>query len=370
MKYARWIPVVLLGCGGVAAAQSSNITLYGDVDEYMNYMHSSSGKSLVALEDGAYLRSRLGLRGIEDLGEGYGVKFQLELGLFGTSGAAADTTRMFDRQAWVGYATPVGEFRIGRQNTAIFYRGDYIDFTSRTLGSIVNAFGVPSRYDNDLSFTSTRAAGLLFEAHYALSGTAGNAGSQGIYQAALDYLIGPFRIGYAGIRAKPPAGAAQSRQEKYDDLYANYDYGAGKIYLTYIRTNNSTSSAVSNNAAAIVGNVGGLLAGTNPDINRIYDIAQISGDYRITQQLRVGALWGRIKDTSGAGHDANGGVLGSYYDLSKRTMLYGLYDTLRNKNNGGFRPAGSAGLSPNFSLPADVNGRTINGVQLGILHRF
>lgn len=45
-------------------------------------------------------------------------------------------------------------------------------------------------------------------------------------------------------------------------------------------------------------------------------------------------------------------------------------DTLRNGANGGFRPSGSAGLKTNFGTPNDVNGRTINGVQLGVLHRF
>ena len=39
-------------------------TLYGDFDEYLNYMRSSSGNHLFALEDGAFLRTRLGLKGL------------------------------------------------------------------------------------------------------------------------------------------------------------------------------------------------------------------------------------------------------------------------------------------------------------------
>jgi hypothetical protein len=80
-----------------------------------------------------------------------------------TSGAQADTTRLFDRQFWAGLASPVGEFRVGRQNTAVFYRGGYIDNTTRTLGSVINAFGVPSRYDSDFAYLSPRLYGFQFE---------------------------------------------------------------------------------------------------------------------------------------------------------------------------------------------------------------
>ena len=60
------------------------------------------------------------------------------------TGAQADATRLFDRQLWAGLASPIGEFRVGRQNTAVFYKGSYIDNTTRTLGSVINAFEVPT----------------------------------------------------------------------------------------------------------------------------------------------------------------------------------------------------------------------------------
>jgi len=169
----KTLGALALTAAGAATAQTpltysnngANVTLYGNVDYYLNYMTSSSGSRIIALQDGAYLRTRLGLRGDKDLGNGYTGKFALEQGLNDTSGAAADATRMFDRQLWAGLATPAGEFRVGRQNTAIFYKGGYVDYTARTLGSVVNAFGVPSRYDADLAYLSPRMAGFMFEAH-------------------------------------------------------------------------------------------------------------------------------------------------------------------------------------------------------------
>jgi len=178
-------------------------------------------------------------------------------------------------------------------------------------------------------------------------------------------------VGYADVTGKPNKGAAITVKKAvtYRNLYANYDYGQGKIYAVFIRSNNSTASADGNNATTILGTVGSLVAGTNADANRFYNIVQLSGDYRITSQLRVGALYGKIIDTSHTGHSAKGGSIGAYYDLSKRTTLLALYESMDNDKNAGFRPSGSAGVSPNFT-GNDVNGRRINGIQAGIVHRF
>lgn len=62
--------------------------------------------------------------------------------------------------------------------------------------------------------------------------------------------------------------------------------------------------------------------------------------------------------------------MAAYYNLLKRTTVYGITETLRNDRNAGFMLACSAALQANFTAPNDINGRTINGVQPGILHRF
>jgi len=354
----------------------SNVTLYGDVDYYLNYMTSSSGSRSISLQDGAYLRTRLGLRGDKDLGDGYTGKFALEQGLNDTSGAAADATRMFDRQLWAGLATPAGEFRVGRQNTAIFYRGGYIDYTARTLGSVVNAFGTPSRFDADLAYLSPRMAGLMFEAHYALQGSAVNhTTNQGVYQAALDYEKGPFRVGYAGIAGKAPNGAAVDRTVMYSNGYANYDYGAGKVYLVYIRSNNNGTAAGApgtlNNGGSPLNNVGNsLVAGTDTGANTFYKIYQVSADYKVNPKVRIGGLYGRIRDDSGTGKNASGWSVGSFWDIFRDTTLYVLADSLSNDPNAGFRPSGSAGLTKTFTDAADVNGRKINGAHAGFVYKF
>jgi len=359
-----------LACFGAAQAQSSGVTLYGTLDQYLNTMRSSSGASIKSLEDGQYLRSRFGVRGAEDLGGGLSAKFQLEGGFGANTGTSADATRFWDRQAWVGLdQAGYGEIRLGRQNGPIFARGGSIDYTARTLGSIINNFGTPSRYDNDISYLSPRLGGVQFEGHVALPQTAiGN--KPKVIQASLDYVNDWMRIGYMGLRAKPQAGGAVQKDVVYDNYYVNWMYGKGTVYLAYVHSNNNTSTAVSNNAGTIVSNVGGFNAGTDVNLNNFYNILQLSADYRVTEQLRVGALWGQIKDTSGRSRGADGGSIGAYYDFSKRTTLIAMYETLKNDANGGWRPSGSAGLKTTFTQPGDINGRTISGLQLGIVHRF
>ena len=368
---------------GTAAAQTpltfshngANLTLYGNVDYYLNYQKSSSGSHITSLQDGAYLRTRIGLRGDKAVAKDYTVKLQAEQGLNHTTGAQADATRLFDRQLWAGLATPIGEFRVGRQNTAVFYKGSYIDNTTRTLGSVINAFGVPSRYDSDLTYISPRLAGFQLEAHYSIAGTAVNdTSNQAVYQLGIEWAGGPWRVGYAGVYGEPPANSAVPEKVKYDNVYGNWDYGKGKVYLAYVRSNNNGPTAGApgtlNNGASPLGNTGTLVTGTDTGALAYYKIYQVSADYQITQKLRIGGLYGQIQAESGTDKDADGWSIAGYYDIWRDTIVYAIVDQIRNDANAGFRPSGSAGLTKTFTAANDVNGRTISGVHVGFVYRF
>jgi predicted porin len=348
----------------------ASFTLYGDLDLYFNYMHSSSGANIFAIQDGAMLRSRVGMRGEVDFGDGFKGNFVVEQGLNGTSGAPADATRLFDRQAWAGLVTPAGEFRVGRQNTEVFLRGAAIDYGERTLGAVINAFGVPSRYDSDLVYISPRLEGLQAVGHYSLQGSAVDSPTQQrVYQLALDYENGPVRVGYARVAGKPAPAMLVERIVTYDNVYANYNYGAGKVYLVYIRSNNNGPTAGLFNGSSPLGNTGALIAGTDVGAETYYNIYQASADYAITPAWRVGGLFGLIRDSSGGGKNASGGSVGSHY-VFRNVKLYLIADLLANSPDAGFRPSGSAGLTKPFTAPEDVNGKTILGVHLGFVFRF
>ena len=348
----------------------ASFTVYGDLDLYLNYMHSSSGANIFAIQDGAMLRSRVGMKGDVDFGDGFKGNFVIEQGLNGTSGAPADATRLFDRQAWAGLVTPGGEFRVGRQNTEVFLRGGAIDYGERTLGAVINAFGVPSRYDSDLVYISPRVVGLQAVGHYSLAGsTVDSPTQQRVYQVALDYETGPVRVGYARVAGKAPPATPVGRVVTYDNLYADYNYGPGKIYLVYIRSNNNGPTAGLFNGSSPLGNTGALITGTDAGAVTYYNIYQASADYAILPELRVGALVGAIRDSSGGGQNASGGSVGTHYVI-RNIKLYLIADLLDNSANAGFRPSGSAGLTKPFTAPQDVNGKTIIGVHLGFVFRF
>jgi predicted porin len=371
------------------------ITLYGDIDMYFNHMSSSSGAKINAFEDGAILRSRWGLKGEKPMGDGYAMKFTLEGGFNTLNGQGADLPsynstlnstyggRLFDRQAWVGFATPAGEFRFGRQDTTIFFKGAEIDFGERTLGGIINLFGVPSRFDADVCYISPRLYGLQTQWHYAFGGSnvANGNTNQNVWQASLDYVKGPLSVGYQQIVANPPAGAKYDTSVVYRNPYINYRFGKARVFLSYVHSNNQTTSGALANGGSLMSNVGingpangslftGLLAGTDPNVGVYYDVWQGSAEYWLTKKLKAGALWGTIKDTSGGGKNAKGGAVGLWYDMFRDTLIYAYYDVISNDPKAGFRQAASAGLPTNFSAAADVNGQKISGVQLGVRYKF
>ena len=353
-----------------ARAGDASLTLYGNLDIYLSVLHSSSGANIFAIQDGAILRSRVGIKGDVEFAEGFKGNVVLEQGVNSTSGAAADATRLFDRQAWVGLATPAGEFRIGRQNTEVFLRGAAIDYGERTLGAVINAFGVPSRYDSDLVYISPRLYGAQAALHYSLQGSIPDSPTaQRVYQVALDYETGPVRVGYARVAGKTAPGMPIKRIVTYDNFYGDYTYGPGKIYLVYIRSNNNGPTGEVFNGSSPLGNTGALIAGTDAGAETYYNIYQASADYSITPALRVGALYGLIRDSSGSGKNASGGSVGGFYAI-KNVKLYLIADALDNDANAGFRPSGSAGLTKPFTAAADVNGRTILGAHLGLVFRF
>ena len=77
-----------LGCVAVpmAAMAQTSVTLYGLIDEGLNYTNNTGGHSAVQMQSGFAQGSRWGLRGSEDLGGGMKAVFALENGFDVNSG--------------------------------------------------------------------------------------------------------------------------------------------------------------------------------------------------------------------------------------------------------------------------------------------
>jgi predicted porin len=390
-KLSLCIALALSATAASAQSLSSNplnyeaggvkFNLYGNVDTYLSYMSSSSGMSFTTLQEGAFLRTRLGVAGEKDVGDGFKVKFTLEQGVKGLSGEQAQADRLFDRQAWVGVAhSEYGELRVGRQNTLIFAPlALYQDFTYRSLGSLANSFSFPARLDDDIVYISPRIAGVKVEAHYSFesddgqkdtsgTGTATDANDNiGIAQLGIDYENGPFRVGIAGLEADAPKNFVNQREVYFYNAYVNYNYGKGKIYLAHTESNNRAQSGLPPPTGFPLFPLGGQNDVANR--NKDYGISTVSADYMVTEKLRVGALYSMINDQSGGNDEATGYAVGAYWNALRDTTLYLIVGGIDNETNGNYQFDGSAPLRKKFAN-ADALGDRLTSVNVGFVYKF
>src|SRR5574344_2243037 len=105
------IALAALAASGVAMAQSS-VTLYGVLDTGLTY--SKGDESVYGLTHvGGNVNSRLGFRGVEDLGNGLKATFNLESGLSADNGGnyMNESGLTFNRTSTVGLQGAFGEVR-------------------------------------------------------------------------------------------------------------------------------------------------------------------------------------------------------------------------------------------------------------------
>ncbi|MFT3819480.1 MAG: porin [Rubrivivax sp.] len=113
MKKSLLALAALTAFAGAASAQSS-VTLFGIVDAGVARI-SAGGKSVTGMTNSGYNSSRLGFRGVEDLGGGLRAEFWIEGQLFNDSGDGRNTGTALDfqRRSTVALAGNFGEIRLG-----------------------------------------------------------------------------------------------------------------------------------------------------------------------------------------------------------------------------------------------------------------
>lgn len=344
---------------GAAQAQSS-VTVYGIID--MGFQSSSTrGNSANANKltnagffaggNGAETSSRLGFRGVEDLGGGMRAFFTIETELAGQTTDAING----NRQTFLGLGKKgLGQASIGTQYTVVHDAVSSTDpgQSNNVIGSVIRPSGGSVsgnnssggnhmvRTTNMLKLSTDRFAGLRVAGQYiqnnqnttqSLTGTSTTAGSGGTsnffgWGLSADYVwqklqvVGAYQVitneqnGSAGTTAPTfPATItnAVNPNTKTNDMYVAgvYDFGILKAYVGY--TNRKIESTYDSNQ---------YLKRTGQQIGvRGY----------ITKAVEGWASVGNGKWTSyGVGSPSanfNSWQLGSNYWLSKRTNLYAIY---------------------------------------------
>ncbi len=201
------LPLMLLSS---SAFSQSTVTLYGVIDEGVDYTSNSGGHAVFDLQSGYLQGSRWGLIGAEDLGGGMKALFQLENGFDLNSGRLGQGGRMFGRQAYVGIqSNQFGTVTLGRvydsvvdfvaPMTAAGSWGGYVFGHPLDNDNTLNSF----RLNNAIKYTSNVYGGFSFGGEYAFSNQTSFSNNRA-YSFGAQYVGGPVTVGAAYLQADNP----------------------------------------------------------------------------------------------------------------------------------------------------------------------
>jgi predicted porin len=322
-----------------AFAQSS-ITLYGVIDEGINYTSNAGDKSAYQLESGYAQGSRWGLKGSEDLGSGLKAMFDLENGFDVNSGGLQEGGRIFGRQAFVGLtAANYGTLTLGRQYDSVV---DYLAPT--TANGNWGGYLLSHPYDNDntdnsfrvnntVKYMSPSFAGLQFGGTYSFSNETGFANNR-TYSLGGQYTNGGLLVGAAYLDANNP-GLTTDGSIATDDANfiserlrifgggINYTFGAATVGFAYSNTNVGQPSATDTSVyvGAITPPNGGTLTALK------FQNFEVNGKYQFTPAFFVGVQYvytAATMDATSGNENPKYHTFGlmADYNLSKRTNFY------------------------------------------------
>lgn len=181
----KLIAVAVLGACVAGSAFAANVDVYGRIDTGLSYVHYdetglSDAKDTLSLDSGMSSSNRWGLKGSEDLGNGYQVGFVLESGFDADTGAMSKDG-LFNREATLRVSGPFGSIYAGRMGrigsdagSVGFYAGSVSPFGSgwgKMAGHFAVTANYDSRYNNALAYVSPKVGPVTVYAQY----TMGNA---------------------------------------------------------------------------------------------------------------------------------------------------------------------------------------------------
>jgi predicted porin len=377
------LSLALLAAAGAAHAQSS-VTLYGVLDDSIQFVHNadSQNNNLWNLAAGNLQGNRWGLKGTEDLGGGLKAIFQLENGFNpnnGKMGSYNGSSKLFGRQAYVGLQSDqFGTVTIGRQYDPVVdlvqpITADNYWGSTFTTPSDVDNNDNSSRTNNAIKYTSATYSGFQFEGMYAFGGTAGATGAAQTWSGAATYANGPFALA-AGYIRMDNANTAAGRGETATTPAGWNGSSDGTFNSINLPYQSAKSISIASAAGQYV--IGPITAGIRYS-NALYKPDALSS-FASTEKFNVGAGFVNYQLTPaallGLGYTfthANGNgpsasynqiSLGGDYNLSKRTDVYlvGAWQ----------RASGTGAVASVADYDAISNSNTQEIVSLGIRHKF
>ncbi|HEX8961885.1 MAG TPA: porin [Rhodocyclaceae bacterium] len=362
MKKSLIALAVLASAAGLASAQSS-VTLFGIVDATVNHISNSGGASVTQLTNSGYNSSRLGFRGVEDLGGGNSASFWLEAGVNNDNGSGANTNLnnqpgaansvgggglTFNRRSTVSLAGGWGELRLGRDYTPQFWNMTVFDpFGTNGIGTnlALTETSVPTavRASNSIGyFLPANLGGFYGQVQYYLGERPNNTPNKDDgtgYGLRLGYANGPFDVAIASGRTKYLAGNADQ-----SNIAGQWNFGVATLQAQYEWDKNTFYPGAAGANLKARGYLVGALVPVGPG------------------QIRFSYAQYKIDAVAGTDPEAKKVALGYVHNLSKRTALYATYARVSNNSTSAIAAGGGAG-NPGA-------GSSSNGYDLGIRHSF
>lgn len=348
MKKSLLALAALTAFAGAASAQSS-VTLFGIVDAGVARL-SGNGHSKTGMTNSGLHSSRLGFRGVEDLGGGLQAGFWLEGALSNDDGTVGKFD--FRRRSTVSLMGGFGELRLGRDYTPTFWNTTVYDvfgtvgigqaltpaMIGGTNGNSTNAV----RADNSISyFLPGGLGGFTGQFMYAFGeNLSGGSKANNYYGFRVGYAGGPIaaHVAYGKTEGGVVNGANNDGQDvKYLNFGGSFDAGVVKVNLVVAQEKSGAGlkwQAIEPSISVPVG------AGT------------------------IKASYAR-HDQKNSDNDFNKIAVGYQHDLSKRTAVYTTYARVSNK---GTQTAAVA--NNGLSSPGVAPGGNASGFEFGVRHSF
>ena len=330
------------------SALAADVQLYGVVDLGLNWTQTDNGTTTTdsfSMASGQNSGSCFGLKGTEDLGNGYKVGFNLENSFKADDGALDKGSRLFHRESLLFVQTPFGELSAGRTGALDAGTGRYnlMGSGATAIGtgwdkvgaSTAVLLGTGSRMDNTLTYKSPKMAGFTVLAQASLKksnvddeGNAikdqeGSSDAERYYGLGVTYGIGAFNTGLVVSQADYSRTAVNNGKntQNDDDMltvsgFVNYDFGMIKPMFAaqYWDGGKDFDGAASVNVDGYATKGYGFVVGaTAPVVGGSLKVTAGWNDY---ETLYEDAAYG-----TGEGNNFMVGV-GYEYPLSKRTFVY------------------------------------------------
>lgn len=337
MKKSLLALAVLTAVSGGAFAQSS-VTLYGKIDVGGVLDSGSSAGKTLKVSTGVSGGSRIGIKGVEDLGGGMKAGFVAESG-FCADGSTATSSYctgggFMGRQAHVDLSGAFGSIQAGRVYAPTFITLTTIDpFGTGLAGQVNNLFNAGGNFgprdSNSVLYTTPNISGVTAQLLFGAGEVQGDWRTGRTTGGSVNYANGPI---YASASFNDTNGVAGTLGTRVTNVGGTYDFGVVK--------------------ASLMGQF--LKAGGGVDHRNV-----MGG---VTVPLGAGSLMASIvhvNDRSAADENATQYGIGYMYALSKRTSLYTAFAKINNQHGATYK-VGNA-------TDAGTGNKAFN---LGIVHNF